>query len=207
MYTWNNKIILASSSPRRIDLLKTICSEFEVIPSDADETPLNDESAACLVERLACLKAQEVADRYLGEEQQLQTKDFAVIGCDTVVECDQKIYGKPENRNAAKENLRILSGRTHNVWSSFCIKKFLPEMTSFQDLVFTAPQSVTFRELSELEIENYLNSQEYQGKAGSYAIQGIAASFVTKLDGSYSAVLGLDLCMLIAKCRELGIAS
>jgi len=176
----SGRLILASASERRRDLLSQIgITPDDICPADIDESPLKSEKPAKLAERLSVQKARHVADRYQGDY---------ILASDTVVACGQRILGKPENADEAQKFLKMLSGRRHKVFSGLCL--ITPAGKVLSNVVGT---TVCFKQLSPTEIDFYLNSQEWQGKAGGYAIQGYAAAFVKEVIGSYSNVVGLPL--------------
>ena len=174
-----HKIYLASASPRRKQLLATLDVDFKQFSVDADETPLESESATELVTRLACLKAQTGVN--------LGYTDRPVLGSDTIVVLDGKALGKPLDKQDGIAMLSALSGRTHQVMTAIAIAD---SSNMACELVTT---EVTFKQLSKQEIENYWASGEPQDKAGSYGIQGLAGQFVTNINGSYFSVVGLPL--------------
>jgi septum formation protein len=185
------KLVLASASPRRVELLTQIGVTPDAIsPADIDETPLRDESPRRLALRLAEEKARAVA--------QNQTGAF-VLAADTVVACGQRTLGKPEDSAEARKFLRMLSGRRHRVHGGICV--IAPDGTVRSRVVET---QVIFRGLNEGDINRYLAGDEWQGKAGAYAIQGRAAVFIRHLSGSYSNVVGLSLYDADALLRGLG---
>lgn len=171
-------LLLASKSPRRAELLSQINVEFEQISLDTDETPKENELPHELVVRLACQKAQ--AGLLIKPER-------TVLGSDTIVVVDGDILGKPKDFDDSKRMLELLSGRTHQVLSAVSLAEghHVRSRLSRSD--------VTFRPVTDLEIERYWATEEPCDKAGSYAIQGLAATFVTHISGSYSGVMGLPL--------------
>ena len=171
-------LILASASPRRLDLLKQLgITPKDVIPADIDETPLKNENPKDHALRLACEKARAV-----------KQENTFILAADTVVACGSRILPKSETIEQAKDCLTLLSGRRHHVYGGICIITDQgKEITRCVDTV------VKFKRLSPQEIEHYLNSNEWQGKAGGYAIQGLAAAYISFLQGSYSNVVGLSL--------------
>ncbi|MEH6504439.1 MAG: Maf family protein [Cycloclasticus sp.] len=173
------KLILASASPRRAELLQQIAVTFEVRAVDIDETPMKGESPENYVTRLALEKAR-VAWRAYPQEEVL------VLGSDTAVIVDNEILGKPADRQHALTMLRQLSGKTHHVLTSVAI-------IGQQEECVVNDNKVTFAKISEEELEWYLSTGESEGKAGGYAIQGKAAVFVSRLEGSFSGVMGLPL--------------
>lgn len=172
------RIILASASPRRSELLRQIGLTFSIQPADVDETPIPGESPAVYVERLARAKAEAVA---AGAPEAL------VLGSDTSVVLDEVILGKPVSRDDAVATLQRLSGQVHQVMTAIA----LVGAGQCRSLVVTT--DVRFRTLSASEIEAYVASGEPMDKAGSYGIQGLGGIFVSELRGSYSAVVGLPL--------------
>ena len=180
------RLVLASGSPRRVELLRQIgIAPDAVIPSDLDETPRRSESARALAERLAREKAQASADaarRMNGLEGAL------TLAADTVVCVGRRILPKAEIADEAEDCLRLLSGRAHRVYTGLALLTASGAKRS--RLVETR---VRFKRLSRPELQAYLDSGEWRGKAGGYAIQGLAGAFVIKLIGSYSNVVGLPL--------------
>ncbi|HEV8016081.1 MAG TPA: nucleoside triphosphate pyrophosphatase [Stellaceae bacterium] len=173
-------LILASSSPRRRELLAQIGIVPDAIdPADLDETPRQDELPLLHAERLAAEKAQLVAQRHPGA---------FVLGADTVVGCGRRILPKAETLAQARQCLTLLSGRRHRVYGGIAL--VTPAGKLVQRRVMTA---VAMKRLSPQELDAYLASEEWHGKAGGYAIQGHAACFVREIIGSYSNVVGLPL--------------
>jgi len=182
------KIILASESPRRRQLLEQIGIDFEVVSSQINEDEIIDCDPFKNVQYLALSKAQRIADKgYKG----------IIVGADTQVLIDGEIIGKPKDREDAKRILTKLSGREHNVITGVAILD--TESKTFETWVETTV--VKFRELMIDEIEEYLDTEEYIGKAGAYGIQGRAAAFVERIEGCYFNVVGLPLAKLSAKLR------
>jgi len=185
-------LVLASQSPRRLALLAQVAiTPGKVCPADLDETPLKRELPRQHAQRLAQEKARAVA---------LQFPDAAVLGADTVVACGRRILPKTENEADARACLELLSGRSHMVHGGICV---VYGGHAYSRLVETR---VTFKRLSRAETEAYLASGEWQGKAGGYAIQGRAAALVTRINGSYSNVVGLGLHETVSLLHGLGIA-
>lgn len=186
-------LVLASASPRRLDLLRQVgIVPSRVVPADIDETPLASEVPRAHALRLASAKALAVAAREAGA---------AVLAADTVVGCGRRILPKAEDRATAARCLDLLSGRRHRVFGAICLA--IPGRAPVLRLSVTA---VRFKRLSAAEREAYLDSLDWQGKAGGYAIQGAAAAFVPEIVGSYSNVVGLDLHLAVAMLRGAGIA-
>ena len=186
-------VYLASRSPRRRELLRQLGVGFEVVDSDVNETALPSEEARALVERLARAKAAAGARAVAGRPT------APVLGADTVVELNGEILGKPRDRAHAEETLARLSGRCHRVWSAVALRHG-------RALGFRVSRSeVCFRPLDEGERRRYCDVEEVLDKAGAYAIQGIGATFVTRLNGSPSGVMGLPLRETAELLREAGI--
>lgn len=175
----DRKLILASASPRRRELLSQIGVSFEVLAQDIDESPLPDEAAEQLVVRLAQQKAQAALN---------QVSDTSVVlGSDTVVRLDDQILGKPQSAEESAAMLALLSGAEHQVLTAVCVADQERAVSRI------SVSLVRFREISSQEALDYWDSGEPQGKAGSYAIQGLGAVFVESMAGSYSGVVGLPL--------------
>lgn len=172
------KIILASASPRRRELMAFITDEFEVITAEVDETIEEGTLPQDAVMQLSLKKAQAVSEKYKGR---------LVIGADTVVVCDDTILGKPDNRNHASEMLRMLSGRTHFVLTGVTITD--GEKTD----TFFVSSEVKFLELTDDEILIYVSGGEPDDKAGAYAIQGKGSLFVEKINGDYFNIVGFPV--------------
>ncbi len=180
------KLILASGSPRRLALLQQIGIDPDhLLPADIDEAPQRGESPRGLVVRLARTKA-EVARR--NADRLPEGMDGLVLAADTVVAVGRRILPKAETYDQADACMQLLSGRAHRVYTGLCISA--PKGTLRQRVVETR---VRFKRLSRAEIKAYLASGEWRGKAGGYAIQGLAGAFVAKLVGSYTNVVGLPL--------------
>jgi septum formation protein len=187
----SRQLVLASASPRRLDLLRQIGIEpVAVDPAEIDETPRGRELPAAHARRLADAKAAIVKARH---------PDRFVLAADTVVACGRRILPKATDPQTARECLDLLSGRRHRVLGAVTV--IGPDGRRAQRLVTTA---VTFKRLSADEIEAYLAGGEWEGKAGGYAIQGGAAAFVPQIVGSYSNVVGLSLYDTAALLRGLG---
>jgi septum formation protein len=185
------ELILASASPRRLALLNQIGIEPEhLIPAHVDETPEKGELPRKLAIRLADLKA--IAARHKAE-QAGTAQNALILAADTVVAVGRRILPKAETMEEASQCLRLLSGRSHRVYTGICL--LTPNGHARRRLVETR---IRFKRLSSREMESYLASAEWRDKAGGYAIQGIAGAFVVKLIGSYSAVVGLPLTETVA---------
>ena len=184
--SWRPKLVLASASPRRLELLQQIGVEPDaLLPVDLDETPRKTELPRNLAVRLADEKASAAA-RIASSRPELASA--YVIAADTVVSVGRRILPKCEIVAEAAQSLRLLSGRAHRIHTAVCL--ITPKGRARHKLVETR---LRLKRLSAAEIEAYLGSGEWRGKAGGYAIQGLAGAFAQKLCGSYSAIVGLPL--------------
>jgi septum formation protein len=190
------RLILASASPRRAEILRNAGIEFEVQAALLDESLRAGEMPGDYVRRLALAKARAAADA--AAEQ--YSGDYLIVGADTVVVAGEEILGKPASEEEARRMLRRLSGATHEVHTGLAvlrrpggIERVVEEITR-----------VTFAPLSEREIESYLASGEPFDKAGAYAIQGIGGRYISRIDGCYFNVMGLPLARLWSLLREFG---
>lgn len=184
-------LVLASASPRRLDLLKQIgITPTCIDPSDIDEVVRKAELPEVYAKRISLEKLSVVAPRHAGN---------FILAADTVVALGRRILPKVEDKLAAEHCLRLLSGRRHKVIGGIAVA------SPSGKIVFRAVVSqVIFKRLSDLEIERYLDSGEWQGKAGGYAIQGLAAAFIPHIQGSYSNIVGLSLSDTYALLTGLG---
>jgi len=190
-------LVLASASPRRLDLLRQIgIVPDHVEPVDLDETPLPGEAAGALAERLAIAKARAAYER---RPSQGNGAGVICLGADTVVACGRRILPKAQNDTKARRTLKLLSGRRHTVYTGVAVAG--ADDLCRHRLVKTV---VTMKRLDEREIDHYLDSGEWRGKAGAYAIQGIAGVFVRAINGSYSNVVGLPLLETAALLNSMG---
>ena len=191
---WSSDLVLASASPRRLELLKQIGVVPDVQPADVDETPAPGEAPSEYVLRTALAKARTIATG-------LPQADFrAVLAADSAVVADRRILGKPAGRAEAVEHLRLLSGRDHKVLTGVAVVHRHAEETRL------SVSHVRFRPVGEDEIAAYWNTGEPAGKAGSYAVQGIAAVFIEEIRGSYSGIMGLPLFETAELLRAAGCA-
>jgi septum formation protein len=186
-------LVLASASPRRQELLRCAGISFTVQAADIDETPLAGEMPRACAERLAREKALTVS--------RLRPDDW-VLGADTIVVVDQAILGKPVDSDDAVRMLRLLSGRTHSVITGVCL---VEAGARGQGLVASKIASettlVTMNELSDVEIHEYVSTGEPMDKAGAYAIQGMAARWIPRIEGDYSNVVGLPVALVYSMLR------
>ena len=188
------RLILASASPRRAELLRAAGIQFDVLPADIDESVLPGESAEHHVRRLAEAKACAVLPRAGGRP---------VLSADTVVVVAGEILGKPADDGDARRMLRLLSGRSHEVMTGICLMRHEGERGKQSSEV--AVTTVEFASLTDAEINWYVASGEPHDKAGAYAIQGLASRFVTRIDGCYSNVVGLPVAVVYRVCTEAGL--
>ena len=189
-------LFLASGSPRRRELLTQIGVPFNTVSAAIDETPLANESPAAYVERLAREKAQAGRLQLL---KSIPDGAFCVLGADTAVVLDERILGKPVDEADALAMLMALSGRVHEVLTAIAI------IDAGRCETRVVRSQVRFRNISKQEASLYWASGEPRDKAGGYAIQGLAAVFVTGLNGSYSAVIGLPVCETAELLGHFGI--
>lgn len=182
------RIILASASPRRRELMKNITEDFEVIVSDADESAVKSDDILKTAQILAQIKAKSVAEK---------NTDALVIGADTVVRLNDKILGKPKSKEEAFKMLRMLSGNSHFVDTGVCIV-FEGKAESF-----TVTTKVEFNKISYGEMMSYIESGEPFDKAGGYGIQGKASIFVKGICGDYFNVVGLPVSALYQRIKGI----
>ena len=184
-------IILASASPRRRELLKLMGLDFTIRTASHDETMDPSAAPADEVARVSLLKAQAVCPSCAEED--------IIIAADTIVVCDSLVMGKPHSEQDAFSMLRRLSGRDHQVMTGLTV------MQGKNAETVTVTTTLHFRDLSDEEIRAYIATGEPKDKAGAYAVQGLAAMFVVKLDGDYYNVMGLPVCTLATMLRKRGV--
>lgn len=182
-------LILASGSPRRKELLGLLNIPFEIKPADIDESPLENEDVAKLVERLSKSKAEHIAKDH---------RDSLVIAADTLVSINGNILSKPENDEEGLSFLKMLSGNMHIVYSGYC----LSHQGEARASVLTS--KVYLRDLDKEELNWYLSTGEGKDKAGAYAIQGYGATLVEHIEGCYFNIVGLSLAHLCKEIKHLG---
>lgn len=190
------RIILASGSPRRTELLQTAGIVHEVVVSGADED-VQEENPARLVEMLSSRKAEEVYERLV---QQEPSGDLVVIGADTVVAADGKILGKPEDVEDARRMLRMLSGRSHHVYTGVTLCGRIGSVR--REVSFSEESTVHVAQLTEKEISEYIDSGEPMDKAGAYGIQGAFMKFVSGIEGDYFNIVGLPVSHLYQEMKQ-----
>ena len=173
------RVILASGSPRRFDLLKSVLDNFEVITSNYEEDMTLDMKPSELVKFLSKGKADEVAQREKG----------IILGADTIVVLNGKVIGKPKSKEEAKETLKALSNNSHHVYTGFTII----DTENNKEIIDFEKTEIIFKELSDEKIEEYIKTGEPMDKAGAYGIQGLAKEFILKYNGSYNNIVGLPI--------------
>ena len=188
------RLILASASPRRAELLRAAGIEFDVILADVDEAMDPEDHPAGYARRVAQLKAEAVIPHAPGRP---------VLGADTIVVIDNEVLGKPVDAADARRMLGLLSGRAHTVMTAVCLVN--PAAGSGRVQTSVARTTVEFAPLSHAEIAWYVASGEPADKAGGYAIQGLGSRFVTRIDGSYSNVVGLPVAVVYNLCKKAGL--
>lgn len=186
------KIILASASPRRKELLKLLELEFDVSPSDIDEDKVKGSTPKETVEKLSFKKASKVAEKF---------SDAIIIGADTIVVLEDLILGKPRDERDAEKILNSLSGKKHAVITAFTI---LDSRTG-KKVTRSHMSNVYMRNLGSDEIKEYIASGEPMDKAGAYAIQGRAGLFVERIEGNYHSIVGLPLNLLKEELKQFNI--
>ena len=184
------KIILASKSPRRKEILSRCGIGFSCMPMEIDES-LEEGSTLCEKIRLLSERKAEACLK--------ENPEAVIIGSDTIVTVDEEILGKPRDREEARAMLRKLSGRTHRVITGVCI------VSSDRKYSDTSVSEVTFAPLCEQEIDDYVSSGECDDKAGAYAVQGLGGKFITRLNGDYYAVMGLPLHLVYEELKNLDL--
>lgn len=193
----NKKIILASGSPRRSEILTNMGIDFTIIKSEADENSINPDGIPVdlYVQELSLLKATEVYRRICAD-------NALIIGADTVVSIDGKILGKPKDDDDAFRMLQELSGKTHQVYTGYCVI----DTKDGRSVCGSQCTNVTFGCLTDKEIYDYIHTGETSDKAGSYAIQGKGVMLVEKIDGDYFNVVGLPVrSLVLLMINEFGL--
>lgn len=181
------KIILASASPRRKELLKLLDIDFDIIVSTCDEVFDEELSVYENLKNIAYSKAYDVFK---------DNGDNLVIGADTIVYLEDRVLLKPKDKDDAREMIKSLSGKTHSVISGISV------ITKEKSLKTAVETKVTFKELNDEEIKEYINTNEPYDKAGGYAVQGIAGKFISKIEGDYFNVVGLSISTLYDMLKE-----
>jgi septum formation protein len=193
------KIILASGSPRRRELLEQIGLEFEVAVSDASEE-CNEKLPYIMVQKLSEIKAKAVYDRLRGDSAR---KDgFIVIGADTVVAYGDRILGKPKDRAQAREYLNLLQDNTHKVYTGVTLIRAAKMGGEPQIRSFYEETKVIFAQMTDEEIDEYIGTGDCMDKAGAYGIQGYCARYISGIEGDYNNVVGLPTARLYAEIKD-----
>ncbi len=193
------QIVLASASPRRRELLAQINVSCHPHAVDIDESPVEGESASIYVQRLALQKAQQAVIEIKQKPDYAALLPLPVLGSDTCIEHAGEILGKPLDSAHASRILSKLSGRTHYVHTAVAI------LAGADEYEVLSSTQVSFSEISDADIENYVATEEPMGKAGAYAIQGRGAQFIQSINGSYTGVMGLPLYETAELLRKAGI--
>lgn len=187
------RLILASGSPRRRELLDKFGIDYEILPAQGEESAPPELTPGERVKALAAQKAEETAHR-------VNDPTAVILAADTLVELDGEVLGKPGAGERARAMLRALSGREHRVWSGVCIRE------GERILAESECTAVRFRTLSDAEIEAYIATGEPLDKAGAYGYQGLASLFVERIEGDFFNVMGLPVCRVGQMLREFGIS-
>lgn len=193
-------LILASSSPRRREIMEQVGLEFEVVPADGEEIRTREQPAE-LVEELSLQKAKQSEQKY--QQEHTITKGTVFIGADTMVACGQEIMGKPRNEEDAVNMLLKLQGGTHQVYTGVTLIAFLE--SGRKEITFHEETDVTMYPMTIEQIKAYVATSEPMDKAGAYAVQGRSAVFIEKIDGDYYNVVGLPIGRLYQELLKLGI--
>jgi septum formation protein len=192
------KLVLASASPRRAEILRNAGIAFELRPTVIDESLREGETPEHYVLRLALEKARAAADEVIGAQSSLDSAVF--IGADTTVVADGEIMGKPMSEEEARRMLRRLSGRVHEVHTGLALVR----RPGAWERIVEEVTGVTFNKLSDAEIDTYVATGEPFGKAGGYAVQGIAGRYINRIEGDYFNVVGLPLARMYSLLRDAG---
>lgn len=190
------KIILASASDRRKDILSQVGISYEVMPSSIDEDAIQADTPAALVEALSAAKAEDIAERL--------TKNFVIIGADTVVVKDNSILGKPSDEAEAAKMLQMLQGNRHEVYTSVTLISVSPEGKGLID-TFHVRTIVDMIPMTAAQIDAYIKTGEPMDKAGAYGIQGRGAAYIQDIAGDYYNVVGLPISTVLARLANMGI--
>jgi septum formation protein len=198
-------LILASTSPRRRELLNFLGLQFKVIPSLVEEFVDPNLTAEALVVELASRKAQAVHEKLMTMPASLSKEKTVVIGADTIVVCDGTVLNKPDSKQQAIDMLTDLSGKTHQVYTGVTLLAFDGAASPTKQESFSDVSKVRFRDLSPFEIEAYVETGEPMDKAGSYALQGVGCALVESIEGCYTNVIGLPIPKLVVMLRTMGV--
>ncbi len=202
--TINPAIILASSSPRRIELMQNLGLRFEILPADIDEVTEHAQVPAEIVTELAYMKAKRVQELFVSKKSRLIKKPHVILAADTIVVLEGDVLGKPTDTADAIAMIFRLSGKCHEVFTGVHVINYRSEGTvSYQDV---GVSKVYFRQLQKGEIEHYVDTKEPMDKAGAYALQGIGAFLVEKIEGCPTNIIGLPIARTIALLRKCEIS-
>ncbi len=188
------RVILASASPRRSDLLNQVGIKFEVQVSDVQEKIIGN-IPSDIVKNLAMQKAEDIFNKNIG--------DVLVIGADTVVAKDNEIMGKPVDEKDAFDKIKMLQGDEHKVYTGVCVCYRLNGKEN--NISFYEESSVYMHKMSDEQILDYIETKEPMDKAGAYGIQGICAIYIEKINGDYNNIVGLPVSRLYQECLKIGI--
>lgn len=201
----STKIYLASMSPRRKEILSNLGLDFTTVPSDIDETLPDDMPADEGVLTLSVNKARTTFNIVKEKDDWTGINKIVVIGADTTVVLDNKMLGKPDDKAHAIEMLKKLSGRAHQVYTGICVLVYEPENGKTKELCDHVISHVQFRDLSDKEIEAYVDTKEPMDKAGAYALQGIGSALVAHMQGCFTNVIGLSAPVTLLLLRKAGL--
>lgn len=201
------RIILASKSPRRRELLSRIGIEYECMVSETEEK-ITESKPDKVVGELSHQKAENIFE-ILRAEGSINNSPVVIIGADTVVVCDNEVMGKPRDKADARRMLKLLEGRSHSVWTGVTILfinidkngNYMENSVSAE--TFSCETRVYMYPVSDSEIDEYIETKEPEDKAGAYGIQGIAAKFIEKIDGDYNNVVGLPVSALYQRIKNI----
>ncbi|MBE5934900.1 MAG: septum formation protein Maf [Lachnospiraceae bacterium] len=198
-----SKVILASNSPRRREILEQVGISFDVIPSDLEEVITQTEPNKIVLE-LSMQKAEDVYNKALKDilSSSDEENEHIIIAADTVVEVDGKIMGKPKDRQDAYNMINAIQGRTHNVLTGVTLI-ICNGFSNTRKISFYESTEVEIYDLTDEEINKYLDSDESYDKAGAYAVQGLFAAYVRKLNGDYYNVVGLPISRILRELRGM----
>ncbi|MBP7862034.1 septum formation protein Maf [bacterium] len=203
----STQIILASTSPRRKEIMRNMGLDFLTVPADIDETLPDDMPADTGVLQLAIEKARTTLDIVKNNGTlDSSVKKLVIIGADTTVVLDGRMVGKPDDRAHAIEILQKLNGQPHDVFTGVCVIACDLENNKIDEFSDLSKSRVYFRQLTQTEIESYVDSKEPMDKAGAYALQGIGSALVERIDGCFTNVIGLSAPLAVSLLRKAGLS-
>lgn len=200
----NTKIILASTSPRRKELLAKIGIDYEIITSDIEENTMQVKPDK-IVKELSYIKAKDVLEKINKKQENIKEKYILVIGADTVVSKDGIIMGKPKSEADAFQMIKSIQGNTHQVFTGVSILVYNLATKELTKKIFAECTDVTVFKMTDEEIYDYLSQNDYSDKAGAYGIQGAFGLYVEKINGDYDNVVGLPVARLYHELKRAGI--